>query len=155
MGLSFATIRRGDVSDNVKFAQMMAKDSLMGIPSYQTAYYDMQVDGVFGEKTESAIKAVQKQSGLTVDGICGANTWNYLAPNVTSWYNKWNKKVMVEKVQTILFHKGYLDQWSDVDGVFGVETELAVKRFQSRYNLTQDGQWGKKCWSKHYEITYQ
>lgn len=32
-------------------------------------------DGVFGAKTESAVKAFQKDHGLTADGICGPKTW--------------------------------------------------------------------------------
>lgn len=32
------------------------------------------VDGIFGEKTEKAVKEFQKQNGLTVDGIVGENT---------------------------------------------------------------------------------
>lgn len=32
-------------------------------------------DGVFGEKTEAAVKAFQRAQGLTADGIVGAKTW--------------------------------------------------------------------------------
>src|SRR5215213_3993789 len=33
------------------------------------------IDGVFGKKTEDAVKAFQKLRGLEVDGIVGAITW--------------------------------------------------------------------------------
>jgi peptidoglycan hydrolase-like protein with peptidoglycan-binding domain len=33
------------------------------------------VDGVFGAKTETAVKALQQQAELTVDGIVGPKTW--------------------------------------------------------------------------------
>lgn len=36
------------------------------------------LDGISGVKTVAAIKAWQKAHGLTVDGICGKNTWNSL-----------------------------------------------------------------------------
>ena len=36
------------------------------------------VDGEIGRDTENAIKAFQKDKGLTVDGIAGKNTWNAL-----------------------------------------------------------------------------
>jgi N-acetylmuramoyl-L-alanine amidase len=37
-------------------------------------YYDGEVDGVFGSKTQAAVKSFQKKNGLTVDGIAGPNT---------------------------------------------------------------------------------
>jgi peptidoglycan L-alanyl-D-glutamate endopeptidase CwlK len=35
-------------------------------------------DGIFGPKTEAAVKAYQKRHGLKVDGIVGKQTWNTL-----------------------------------------------------------------------------
>lgn len=37
-----------------------------------------KVDGIFGSKTLAAVKAFQKAKGLTVDGICGKDTWTAL-----------------------------------------------------------------------------
>ena len=37
-------------------------------------YYNGSVDGIYGSKTYSAVKAFQKKNGLTVDGIAGAKT---------------------------------------------------------------------------------
>lgn len=36
------------------------------------------VDGIFGSKTENAVRAFQKAKSLDVDGIVGADTWNAL-----------------------------------------------------------------------------
>lgn len=36
---------------------------------------DLKDDGVFGPKTEAAVKAYQKMRGLKVDGIVGPKTW--------------------------------------------------------------------------------
>jgi len=35
-------------------------------------------DGIYGQKTEDAVRAFQKASGLTADGICGPRTWDAL-----------------------------------------------------------------------------
>lgn len=35
-------------------------------------------DGIFGEKTEQAVRAFQKANGLAADGIIGRNTWKKL-----------------------------------------------------------------------------
>ncbi|BAZ40194.1 peptidoglycan-binding domain 1 [Calothrix sp. NIES-4101] len=37
--------------------------------------YQGIIDGVFGAKTEAAVKALQKRTRLTVDGIVGDRTW--------------------------------------------------------------------------------
>lgn len=39
--------------------------------------YNLSIDGIYGPATETAVKKFQQShSGLTVDGICGANTKN-------------------------------------------------------------------------------
>lgn len=40
--------------------------------------FDIAVDGIFGNATKNAIKELQKRNGLSVDGICGKNTFNKL-----------------------------------------------------------------------------
>lgn len=42
------------------------------------AGYKIEVDGVFGPKTEEAVKKYQADHHLTVDGIIGKNTWTAL-----------------------------------------------------------------------------
>lgn len=51
--------------------------------------YDLQpygADGKYGAKTENAVKAFQKDNGLTADGICGKNTWSALDSGKTTLY---------------------------------------------------------------------
>lgn len=40
--------------------------------------YQLAIDGIFGSKTLEAVKAFQAEHGLTVDGLCGTNTWTEL-----------------------------------------------------------------------------
>lgn len=44
----------------------------------ELGYYTGAVDGIFGAKTQSAVKAFQKNCGITVDGIAGPTTLLYL-----------------------------------------------------------------------------
>lgn len=37
-------------------------------------YYTGEIDGIFGSRTESAVKYFQRKNGLVVDGIAGKNT---------------------------------------------------------------------------------
>ncbi|MEN6324704.1 MAG: peptidoglycan-binding domain-containing protein, partial [Syntrophomonas sp.] len=36
------------------------------------------IDGIYGKKTEKAVKAFQAKSGLNSDGVVDPNTWNFL-----------------------------------------------------------------------------
>ncbi|MBF1991786.1 MAG: peptidoglycan-binding protein [Fischerella thermalis M58_A2018_009] len=40
--------------------------------------YRIQVDGIFGALTESAVKAFQNRRNLVADGIVGQRTWREL-----------------------------------------------------------------------------
>lgn len=50
--------------------------------------YNLSADGIFGSKTQAAVKDYQKKNGLAVDGIAGTNTWGALtkdtAPTATN-----------------------------------------------------------------------
>jgi peptidoglycan hydrolase-like protein with peptidoglycan-binding domain len=45
---------------------------------YRLGYDPGTVDGIFGPKTEKAVKAFQLANGLDVDGIVGEFTWTTL-----------------------------------------------------------------------------
>ena len=63
------TVKRGSKGEDVRTVQRLlnAKGFSCGA-----------ADGIFGVKTEAAVKAFQKAKGLAVDGIVGAKTWNAL-----------------------------------------------------------------------------
>lgn len=47
-------------------------------------YYTGNIDGKIGSRTDSAIKAFQKDNGIKVDGIVGQRTWNLLSKYLAS-----------------------------------------------------------------------
>lgn len=47
-------------------------------------YYSGKVDGVYGSKTEEAVKYFQRKNGLAVDGKCGPKTLAALGINVST-----------------------------------------------------------------------
>ena len=61
------TLRRGSKGDLVKQLQRYLNK--------WDERNDLTVDGVFGEKTEEAVKAYQRDNGLTADGVVGPKTW--------------------------------------------------------------------------------
>lgn len=65
---SLPTLRLGSKGDDVKYLQVIL--NFYG--------YDLKVDGMFGSKTEAAVKKFQKSRKLTVDGIVGLKTWSAL-----------------------------------------------------------------------------
>lgn len=69
--VSYKTLRRGNYGEAVKQLQQRLHD--LG--------YDLGicgVDGDYGQATEKAVKAFQKDHGLKVDGIAGPKTWEAL-----------------------------------------------------------------------------
>lgn len=40
--------------------------------------FSLAVDGIFGPKTEEAVRRFQSKNGLSVDGICGPKSWSAL-----------------------------------------------------------------------------
>jgi peptidoglycan hydrolase-like protein with peptidoglycan-binding domain len=72
-------------SDNVHLG-----DTGSGVKQIQTALvahgFKVSTDGAFGPQTAAAVKAFQKQAGLTQDGIVGPVTWAKLqaAPAATT-----------------------------------------------------------------------
>lgn len=59
-------LRKGDRGEAVEYLQTVLK---------QQGYDCGTVDGIFGSKTVSAVKAYQYDHGLTPDGVVGAHTW--------------------------------------------------------------------------------
>jgi len=59
------TLKRGDRGDDVVALQHLLN----------TEGYKVKIDGDYGQKTETAVKMLQKACHLEEDGICGPKTW--------------------------------------------------------------------------------
>ncbi|MEM9808550.1 MAG: peptidoglycan-binding protein, partial [Cyanobacteria bacterium P01_D01_bin.56] len=45
----------------------------------------VRIDGLFGARTERALKQFQRRYGLRADGLCGPMTWSVLLGQRTEW----------------------------------------------------------------------
>ena len=74
--VDYPTLRRGDSGDAVR--QMQTLLILLDyLPAIKTNG-ESNADGIFGAKTEEAVRAFQRDQGLGSDGVCGPATWSAL-----------------------------------------------------------------------------
>lgn len=69
----YPTLRRGSISNYVCIAQ----DDLNTL-GFNTG----GLDGIFGARTQEAVRSYQTRAGLVVDGVVGCNTWRSLQNEV-------------------------------------------------------------------------
>ena len=69
------TLRRGSKGDAVRELQLAL---------YHLDHENLMVDGIFGGKTEAAVRDFQEKCGLTADGIVGPKTWAAIAEMLQS-----------------------------------------------------------------------
>jgi len=102
----------------------------------------LATDGIYGAKTTAAVKAFQKKAKLPVDGVVGSMTY----PKLIVTVKRGSKGPAVSAVQHNL-HFAYGFKSLMVSGTFGGGTLSAVKSFQKRFKLTQDGIVGANTWN--------
>jgi len=106
---------------------------------------NLNVDGIFGARTEESVRQFQQNNNLAVDGIVGVNTWRtllWLPPEPT--LRRGNRGSYVTYLQKLL--ESNLIPVGGIDGIFGTRTENAVRQFQQNNNLAVDGIVGPKTW---------
>jgi peptidoglycan hydrolase-like protein with peptidoglycan-binding domain len=118
----------------------MNRDECLSIQQWlkQQGYYRGQTDGLFGPRTEQAIKAFQKQAKLKADGLVGPATRQAMGAVETKALNRGN----TYKVQVALFVLGIYN--GKCDGIAGPMTRSAIKSFQRQSHLVDDGIAGPK-----------
>jgi peptidoglycan hydrolase-like protein with peptidoglycan-binding domain len=101
------------------------------------------VDGIFGPKTQAAVKAFQQEEGLGADGIVGPNTW----PKLIVTVKKGSKGDAVRGVQEVIkFHDESGGPGPAIDGIFGPKTDAFIRGFQDALDITVDGIVGPVTW---------
>ena len=121
----------------------------------ELGYYSGGVDGIYGETTADAVKAFQRNNGLSGDGQAGQQTQSKLystsaryASNPVATADPGQARTLslgmtgndVYAMQERLIELRYLS--GVADGVFGEETRLALIEYQKNNNLTADGNAG-------------
>lgn len=131
-------IRRGERSAEV--ADVQARLRALGL----------EVDdenGAFGPSTEQAVRTFQQRRRILVDGIVGPNTWNEL---VEAGWRLGDRILYLTRpmmrgddvllLQTRLNALGF--DAGRADGIFGPDTDRAVRSFQKEYGVAEDGMFG-------------
>ena len=109
----------------------------------------LSADGKFGKDTENAVKAFQVKNKLTADGKAGKKTLKLLYADAVTEVRKLREGDRgndVEELQQLLKSKG--ESITKTDGIFGTETDKAVRSFQTKNKLTEDGVVGTTTWIK-------
>lgn len=166
-------IRRGNIGPNVVVIQTELNRISQNYPAIPKI---PQVDGIFGEKTETSVRKFQEIFNLDVDGIVGRSTWYELVRLYTavtnlselrsqgqtyysiSWANgrpiqQGDRGIRVEQLQYMLrVLAEYISEIPriSVDGIFGSNTRSAVLAAQRRFGLPATGTVNYETWEEIY-----
>ncbi len=104
---------------------------------------------VYGDATEEALRRFQGSRGLIVDGVCGPVTWgalveasHRLGERMLYLRSPMTRGDDVADLQARLGALGF--DAGRVDGIFGPDTEAAVRDFQHNSGLVADGVVGRE-----------
>ena len=103
------------------------------------------VDGIFGPRTEAAVKAFQGGEGLAADGVVGPMTW----PRLVVQVRKGDTGDAVRAVQEVMDFHDQSDGEAppvQIDGIFGPRTDAFVRGFQTAVGTASDGIVGPITW---------
>ena len=155
-------IRRGNIGPYVVVIQTELNRISQNYPAIPKI---PQIDGIFGEKTEAAVRKFQEIFNLQTDGIVGQATWyelvrlysavtnlSELLSQGQTYYNiAWagpmpiqqgDRGIRVEQLQYMLrVLSAYINEIPNIaiDGIFGPATRSAVLAAQRRFGLPQTG----------------
>ena len=156
------TLQQGSYGENVRRIQTALNNISAQYPSIPL----LVEDGIFGTATTTAVRAFQRQFGLTVDGIVGVLTWNKIfevsalidtgeeageemPPYPGTLLRNGSRgnavRLMQERLKSISIYYPVIPDIT-VDGIFGPATQAAVIAFQQMMGITADGIIGQQTW---------
>lgn len=167
-------LRRGSSGPYVVVLQVMLNRISQNYPLIPKL---ATVDGIFGSRTEASVRKFQQIFGLTVDGVVGKATWyemvrlytavtrlselrslgqqfysiNWEYPSPLVVGNRGDKIRHLQYMLSVLSE--YIDQIPPlaIDGIFGSETESAVRAAQRWFGLPVTGQVDDPTWEEIYD----
>jgi len=140
------TIKLGSTGDDVKRLQrVLARSLQIGL--------DHPITGVLDASLDQAVRDIQAELGVSVDGIVGPVTWAALpayreaSPTLTHG----STGPVVGWLQLTLAgdnigHVDWVAYTAAIDGQYGPLTEASVRSFQDTRGLTVDGVVGDETW---------
>lgn len=166
-------LRNGSTGPNVVVLQTALNRISQNYPAIPKV---PAIDGIFGSRTEEAVRAFQRIFGLTVDGIVGSATWYEiirLYTGVTSlselrsqgqqfYAINWSPPNALQigdtgdKVRQLQYMLSVLSTYIQgippvsVDGIFGQATRAAVLAAQRRFGLPETGTADPSTWDEIY-----
>lgn len=133
---SYATQRSGSTGPQVKAVQYLLN---------KQGYNAGAEDSIFGQTTQSAVKAFQTARKLSADGTVGPKTWTaLLSAGTTPTLTKGASGDAVKRLQRAL--TAGLGSTVAIDGSFGTGTDTAVRLYQDTRGLDVDGSVGSDTW---------
>ena len=166
-------IIRGDRGNEVALIQT----ALNEISNNYPAIPKVTVDGIFGESTENAVRTFQQIFSLTPDGIVGLATWYKLAflyvgirrlselnsrgqeflnldyqyTGTVSPGDTGLKVTVAQYILSVLSQFYYTIPDVNIDGIYGTDSENAVKAFQKTFDLPVTGVITAGVWDQMYK----
>ncbi len=139
-----------------------------------TRGWRLDVDGVYGDRSQLACRLFQAEKALDVDGIVGEQTWNAawtepvtepvdwtwpglylryepasLHPDITRSYPAVTTHTSVSVWQSQMAHRGW--NIGAVDGVYGAQSQAVCLAFQEEKGLAVDGIVGPATWAASWD----
>ncbi len=134
----YETLKLGSKGDNVIILQQKLK---------KIGLFNAIINGNFGLSTEIGVKEFQKEVGLEDNGVVDRLTWTMLNNYTEEAVNRNERYVILtnppistdikdvqQKLKVLLYYTG------PINGIYNLETENAIKRFQLNNDLTPNGE---------------